>query len=105
MPVAVLGEAIEIVNVGARRGGRNKPTLLYLEGNRVVAGQKGKPLGADLLIIVARQSQRKLRDQRQYSAESVGAKPIGIDAGARREADGKCMFALRQRVGEHGAAP
>src|SRR5581483_1047503 len=71
----------------------------------IISIDEREAAGAELLVKVARDHQRKFRGQGQEPSEAVGAETIRVRAGAGGRAEGKIMLALGQRVDEQGAPP
>ena len=105
MPAARLLESFEVIHSRRSRPGSDRPTLFGIQRHGVIGGKQDERAGADFLKVVPGQGQGKFGDKRQDPAQTIGTKTVGVQAGARGEADHKVVFPFRKRVGQHGPAP
>src|SRR5215510_7833841 len=92
MPISGLLQSRDVVDVGSCRVHIEAPLALLIEREQVIAAQQNELLGAELLVIIAGQRERKLRHQWEQGPHAVSAEPICIDACARGQAQEEAMF-------------
>src|SRR5882762_1356874 len=94
MPVSRLFHAVQVSYAGGSSGDINIPTLLGIERHLVVRAEKDVLSGADFLVIVAGEGERKFGDQRQERSQAIGAETIRFEARSGAQADVEIMFQL-----------
>ena len=104
-PVAGLAGAGQIINACRGAVELQIPALVGRDGHQIARVNQRKFPRAEFLEIIARQRQGIFGDQRQKSAQTVGAHAVGIHAGAGHDPHEQILFALRPGVRQRGGAP
>src|SRR5687768_17716849 len=105
MPVARLFKAVDVSHGGGGSDSGERPAILSIDRQGVLAGEQDKALGTDLLIKIPGQSERKLRCERKNAPQAVAAETVGLNARAQRHIDVEAVLQRRKRVGEERTRP
>jgi hypothetical protein len=100
-----LFEAWEVIDDGDGTEGHEVPGIGGVDGLEELGVEQGELVGGDFLDVVAGQAEWEFVDEREETAEAIGAEAVGVDARACGEADFEVLFGGWDGIGEEGATP